>query len=328
MRVLGFLKHCLFHLTALSVLSISFVAASDAIGESHRFSVRFGREIPAEDSYSGKVNYVLDVVDEVQKSSAELALDRPMEPIAETTLSFHTCGGDKVVAEARWNGRPDASTVLFIIDAIECSVVDTIQCRDPIFSPSKRYWVYEKFMRSRAPLWVSTSVILCYDLDKSPEENRMGPPPRFPSDSEVGWAVYPPPFVAAQAYFLPDQQQTRPEGWYALVSPFLWAEDADKVYFLCQEKGHPTALVSVDLSKGPKQPLSGHAVLTSETAKIRPFTSGPNDPDRREHWVPAIVAGELSWRDKTHIKIHTHSVYNSRAPDEFIVEIPHGDHAE
>lgn len=300
---------------------------TSATATSARYSARFLREVPTE-SFRGKVNFVIEIVDRKDGSTREVLLDRPCFPIAESSVKFHWAGDETVIVEVRWNGRPDSAIFLFVIDAAEAQVTDTIRCRNPKSSPTKRYWVYEKYVQSHAPLWVFTSVILCYDIHKSPRENRMDPDARFPSDDEVGWAVYPPPFVAEHAYFLPEQQLARRAGWYNLLSPFLWAEDADKVYFLCQEWGYPTALVSVDLSRGSEQPLSDHIALTSETEKIRPFTTKSNFPYLRDNWVPAILAGELSWHDKTHITIHTHSVYNPRAPNEFIVEIPQGGPAE
>ncbi|MCL4693226.1 MAG: hypothetical protein KJ060_12035 [Candidatus Hydrogenedentes bacterium] len=288
-----------------------------------RYSVEFKTEIPARDACCGQCNYVLEITDQFTNSTSDVTLARPMYPVAESSLQYHWADEAKLVVEATWNGRPDSATFLFIINAAVAEVTDTIRCRDPKPSSSKRYWVYEKYVQSRAPLWVSTSVILCYDVHKSPRENRMDPDARFPSDDEVGWAVYPPPFVAEQAYFLPDQQQNHRAGWYNLLSPFLWAEDADKVYFLCQEYGKPTDLVEVDMGEGPEYAHVEALALPSETEKVRPFTVRPSYADEvTTEWVPHIVAGELSWHDKTHITIHTHSVYNPRAPDEFLVRVP------
>lgn len=153
--------------------------------------------------------------------------------------------GNKLVV----HGKLKRADVLYMVDLETGEVIDFFWCYNPVLSPSMRYIVYEKFFPPHGLKEAMTMVVLIYDLEKKPEENRV--PIVGYSDwpkSQVGIPVYPNMYFESKAYVMPDIQKLYPF-FYTKQSPFLWSKNSKSIYFLCSslEKQY---LVNLDIGSG------------------------------------------------------------------------------
>lgn len=148
--------------------------------------------------------------------------------------NLHLFDGSLFIVE----GKRRRARTISVVDLKDGKNVNYLWCFKQAPSASKRFWVFQKFHSYGSP---TTSVVLCYDMKKSPREN-LTPKGQFTP-------IYPDECVAAGSHYVrelwdvtpaPDGKsvsavlKTRPHPWYHRVtSPFLWSHDERQVVFLC-----------------------------------------------------------------------------------------------
>lgn len=184
-------------------------------------------------------------------------------------------------------GELKRASSIAVVDLKKSRQVDMFWCYHPSPSPSKRFWVYQKFFPYHGvEKSVTSLVVLVYDMTKSPEKNRMPVTDRGYTLSRkegVGFPIYPESHVAAKAYLILEQH---PQNWdpahlHSRTSPFLWSHDEQQVVFLCThhaEKYRRPHVVRVDLSAGVDRPriFERSIIMTSDFLK----TANPGMPPR------------------------------------------------
>jgi hypothetical protein len=115
-------------------------------------------------------------------------------------------------------------------------------------SDSKRYLIYNQWHPRIAPAAAESSVILVYDLRRSPQENRVGPQEQGEIRDKVGHPIYPEENAQQQTY----RSWIEAERDLHNVGPwgkYLWLDQDTQVVFLDRHDGE-NWLVVVDLSQG------------------------------------------------------------------------------
>jgi len=243
-------------------------SGTETVSNNH-YEVRLAGQIPDGTTSSRYIfSFVFEVVSKSKPTEKRsFILGHRSPPLEE--MEFHLLLGDdcRLVVLSRWTGRPKTSTGVHIVDLEDARIVDEFWCYDPCLSPSGRYWAYERFFYPYELPENRTMVILLYDMEHSPEDNRVsvvGYTER--PESYVGIPVYPPAYAEAQAYVVVEQQMEHPGGWYCLESPFLWADDDSAVVFICSSEGI-RRIVRIDLSEG----FRNSKIFESEPVDMQPF---------------------------------------------------------
>jgi len=215
-------------------------------------------------------------------------------------------------------GNLKRAEIVFIVNLWKGQLIDEFWCYDPVLSPSEHYLVYEKFYPYHGLPGSQTTVVLLYDLQKSPSENRI-PVEGYTSwpESQVGLPVYPEPYVKAQAYVLPEQQLENPN-WYSLTSPFLWHQDSNDIVFLCNHEGQ-TNIARVNISDGVKKPKIYEAAVN-----VADFIKPDLQEELREKEVARLrrlSAEDITWDGKEYVIIKPDRAYRTLR-NEFRLSVP------
>jgi len=205
-------------------------------------------------------------------------------------------------------GKLKWAEIVFVIDLKNGKLLDEFWCYAPTISPTSRFLVYEKFYPYHGLPPTRTTVLLAYDMRKSPLENRV-PVVGYTAwpKEQVGLPIYPQPYVKARAYVLVEQQRENIH-WYMLSSPFLWSGDANDVVFLCNHKKQ-AYIVRVNISAGVDKPK-----IFEAPANVGNFVK-PDLPEEfrkkeaaRLHMVSAT---EILWDGEKHVIVKPNKAYYS-----------------
>jgi len=147
-----------------------------------------------------------------------------------------------------------------IIDLKSNKELDFILCYKPQLSETSRYLGFKKFYPRFSPNEVQSDLVLIYDLEKSPSDNRVDEKfkkirreeiniasPEYTVLSEnVGHPIYPSENVESQTYFVwIDSLEER----HLITSSFLWLGQDDNILFIDQYKSKKW-IVLIDISNG------------------------------------------------------------------------------
>ena len=201
---------------------------------------------------------------------------------------------------------------------------DFIWCYHPSPSPSKRFWVFDKF-RSYGPPGTDTAVVLAYDMQKSPAKNRL-PGTSTQTIARVGIPIYPESYVTAKAYVVDAQQDPTPGWQHFIASPFLWSHDEQQVVFLCihrAEKYERSHVVRIDLSAGLDKPriFERSIIMTSDFLKRANPGRPPRELDGSLRENRYLNAEKIEWLGSTQVVIKTHSA-SYHLKEEIILPVP------
>ena len=151
-----------------------------------------------------------------------------------------------------------------ILDLKSQQEVDFLMCFFPELSETGRYLIYKRFYPRFSPPQVQSDLILIYDIQRPPEDNRMDErdkaiykgirkktisiddPEYFVASEYVGHPVYPEDNLRKRTYFV---WVDPPEQSRLVVSKFLWLDQDTKVMF-AEEQAGERCLVLLDLSQG------------------------------------------------------------------------------
>ena len=204
------------------------------------------------------------------------------------------------------HGNLERADIIYIVDCETNNVVDMFWCYNPVLAPLNRFWVYENFYPYHGLKSIQTTVVLVYDMKRTPLENRV-PVKGYTEwpEVQVGLPIYPKPYVEAKAYVLPRQQQENPF-WYLRESPFLWSQDANDVVFLCNHQ-EQTYIVRVNISAGINKPKIFEAPVDvgSFIKPDLPEESRKREADR----LHTVSATEIYWDGKDHVIAKPNKAY-------------------
>jgi hypothetical protein len=229
--------------------------------------------------------------------------------------------GDRLLLLTRYAGRPDSHTVITIVSLPEAKSLDTIVCRAPALSPGKRFLIFKKGCLTHGPEKHQSTVVLAYDLELSPADNRL--PTAGDNPYATGVPVYPEAYAKAGLFYREEEQRPDNPFHHRVDSPFLWTEDASGVVFLCSHSKR-TYLVQVDLRNGPEK-----AVICEQQVEI---TQDMIEPDRwvaflskrdlGRDFIHILCSETIAWQDSAHVVVTP----NNAGPffrEEIVLPVPH-----
>jgi len=198
------------------------------------------------------------------------------------------------------HGNLKRADIIYVVDCKTQNVVDMFWCYDPVLAPSKRFWVYEKFYPYHGLKSIQTTVVLVYDMQRTPLENRV--PVKGYTEwpkVQVGLPIYPRPYLEAKAYVLQRQQYEEPP-WYLRSSPLLWSKDSNDVVFLYNHKKQ-AYVVRVNISAGIDKPKILEAPINVGNFVRQDL---PEDFRKKEAArLHMVSATEITWDGKDHILV-------------------------
>ena len=136
-------------------------------------------------------------------------------------------------------------------------------------SDTKRYLIYNEWYPRITDARASSAVLLVYDLQTSPAENRVGSPEQGEIRSEVGHPIFPEENAQKQIYrfWIEDEQNRHGVGPWG---KYLWLDRDTKVIFLDRHAGEEW-LVLVDLSQGlDKVKIRKRAIDVAQILSAKP----------------------------------------------------------
>ena len=264
-------------------------------------------------------NFIFEIVDKKTQEVNQFVLAATHKPIKEMYLKLHLLEDNELVIQTKWKKRRRASTGIHIVDLEKNKLVDEFWCYEPVLSPSKRFWIYEKFYPPYGLPAERTSVVLVYDMKKSPLENRVPVEgyAKWPKE-QVGLPVYPEPYVKARAYVLLEQQE--PE-WkaYGISFPFLWSRDEKSVVFLSSHQKQ-THIIRVGLTAGVEQPkISERPIVVSDF--IKP-TLSEESRKRQVDLLHTISVTDIAWDGPNHVIVKPSKAYYNILQDKVRLTVP------
>ena len=269
------------------------------------YLVTFAGEIP-DINRLARNNYNFEILNKKTHQVSQFVLEYPYRQIEDMDLKMDLLKDNKLIIEAKWRKRPKASTGLHIVDIKDNTLIDQFWCYDPVLSPSRRFWVYEKFFAPHGLKATQTTVVLIYDMEKSPLENRVPVEDYTEWELEqVGLPIYPEPYVEAQTYVLKEEQEENPF-WYLRSSPFLWSADANDVVFLCNHQ-ECSYIVRVDLSPGIRKPKIFTAPI--DVASFIKPTLPEAEKKREAAILHTVGATDIAWDGPGHIILKPSKAY-------------------
>ena len=242
--------------------------------------------------------------------------------------NLHLFDGSLFIVEGK---RRRAHTVS-VVDLRDGKDVNYLWCYNQVPSPSKRFWVFQKFYSYGSP---NTSVVLCYDMQKSPRDNLMPNGQLIP--------IYPETSVVAQRHYVkelwnvtpaPDGKgisavlKTRPHPWYhSVASPFLWTHNELQVVFLCvhlTQEYDRTHIVRVDLSNGIDKPriFARPILITRDFVKSEYKTRFQAETlTDKPKYEKGFRAEAIEWLDLTQVRVRIHPTYRL-LKEEIVLSVP------
>ncbi len=255
------------------------------------FTETFGAENPRE------VHYVLEVEDRQRGERPELVVVEPLLTPEELAVDLRIIRGTTLVFQYRVVPyQPNAEGVI-LLDLETHETIDAFFGLGFALCPGERFWVFQRLIRPRPPSSSQSAVVLLYDMDRSPEENRLamdGADPRI----DAGFPVYPSYYAENLTYRWEEQLESE-KPWYRRASPFLWRDNGrEAVFLVTEDRGDApeTALVHLDFGAGVSQPQIrerrlDYQALADAAAEDRTEPGGLETPQ-------LIHARALEWADE------------------------------
>jgi len=257
-------------------------------------------EEQAKDSCKLKV-FTLRIADKKTNEVAHVMIGGIGERI-RSIKNLHLFENNKLVV----HGNLERADIIYVVECKAHKVLDMFWCYDPLLIPSNRFWVYEKFYPYHGLKSIQSTVVLVYDMDRTPLENRV-PVEGYTEwpKVQVGLPIYPKPYVDAKTYVLPRQQQENPF-WYLRSSPFLWSADGNDVVFLCNHEKQ-TYIVRVNISAGVDKPRIFEAPVNVGNF-VKPEL--PEEYRKKEAArLHTVSATEIIWDGKDHVLVKPDKAY-------------------
>lgn len=259
-------------------------SASETLAEDARYRVRLVSEAPAGAQYHTRTFgiYRKDVGREALVTTTNLiAKVEAVRIVGDRLLVF---------------GSDQFAIGVAVVHLQRGQELDFIYCYWPELSSTGRYLIYTKFYPRGGMAEERSDLVLVYDLERSPEENRVDErirailragrnrahdPEYLAVVEDAGVPVYPPENAAKQSYFV---WERIPElrhlvlGGRGSAARFLWRNQDTEVVFV-DRHAEENWVVAVDLAGGAHQARSRVAKI--DVASIVAFPPGTPDYARR-----------------------------------------------
>ena len=174
----------------------------------------------------------------------------------------------------------DNIDTITIIDIIEKKEKDFIICYRPQLLLNNNYLIYEKFYPKFSPIEVRSSLALLYNLDLSPQENRINNidiekfnkvqskcPKEFSIYYEnVGLPIYPIKNYKNKTYRVWLDKNEKKHG---IISPNYAVDTENKMIFFIDHHDNENSIISVDLQEGYKNLELKRHILNTVIKKDR-----------------------------------------------------------
>jgi hypothetical protein len=190
-----------------------------------------------------RMKFSFKVLHKTTREEALLTLDNLTTAVKDIQVV-----GDRLVV---FGEEPTArASVITFFHLKTGQVVDTLLAYDYSLSKTGRYLAYRKFYPAQSDPPSTSALILLYDLQADPSENRLKPEKRLdPFDQmvEVGHPVYPEWNVSRKSYrvWVQDHHQRH----HLISKRFAWFDEDRKLVF-GEQVGDQNFLVVLDLSNG------------------------------------------------------------------------------
>ena len=199
------------------------------------------------------------------------------------------------------------SNVLLLNDLKQEPAPEEIWSYGHQFSPSKRLIVYATHYSTTAPPEAQRSILLLYQLARSPAQNRVGEPAAL-DVSNAGIPIFPERNAAERSY----DPSLEPKHVY--LSPFLWSPDEDKIVFFESFDGS-YHLVTVDLSRGLDSPRIARRTVEVEEVVKEESRGRLTERQIEAKWIAVV---DLRWKDDRNVVLRLHADEDVRE----VVELP------
>jgi hypothetical protein len=244
----------------------------------------------------GRVKFTFSVIDKVNSRQYAVYLDNMTSKINRIAI-YH----DKLIVIGEESSLH--SVITSLIDLSNREEIDTFVGFETKPSGTGRFLSFRKFYppETSEPEAVS-DLVLIYDMDGSPDSNRMRGIDAYKNDpigrlTEVGYPVFPEDFAGRKNYRVWVREENRrnsvnPEG-------FFWFGGDQKFGFL-DRIGGKYLLIVVDISNGPSHPVI-HTHEIDPLSLIGPEENGK--PDMIHAVEPLRLEGIEKLKDET-LRIH------------------------
>ncbi len=228
------------------------------------FEVKLIRLEKAETEFGDE--YVFDVYKKATRETSAVRMKNMTTAIERLDIS------EKQLIVFGYVGNNIASGVT-LIDLEGKKETDFIICYRPQLSDTKRYLIYEKFYPRFAPAEAKSSLILVYDLEKDPRDNRIEKkykniigksrricdPEYLSASTNAGFPVFPKRNAKEQTYFVWEPSLKRRNHVLTYLK-HLWLEYDNKIMFVNQIR-EEYQLISADISDGLSKVRIGENVI-------------------------------------------------------------------
>lgn len=231
MRLIKIITLTIVMCLMLSFRSLTFSANLQTLDtQKYRVSLlkidRFGSE-------SGEFKFIFTVKDKLRNSEKSIEMHNLTTEITSLVIVDY-----KLIIFGAIRNTADVVT---LFDLNTEKQIDSIVCYNVKLSDTKRYLIYEKFYPRFAEEPATSSVIMIYDLQASPDKNKIDP-------EYIGIPIFPEENAFKKSAKVWIEQ---PEKRHAVIPPgkYLWFNNDNNVALIDRFDGG-TWVVSVDLSNG------------------------------------------------------------------------------
>lgn len=238
-------KVCIFVFWCLTLFSLCKIFAQEqVITETQVYSII--ADAISHEHFSKSV-IRLQITDKIVNETRKLLLTNRTERVQ----NLYMVGQKKLLVHGTLESGGD---ILTIIELDTGQILDTIWGWKASLAPDRTKIAYNfRYPPQSLPLY-RTSILLIYDLNKSPQENSMDNTIDHPENR--GFIIWPEQNRQQQQYFIPAQTYDEQKH---IISPITWNESSTKVCFLVhfgdlEQRTLPTFLVVSDLSNGLREP--------------------------------------------------------------------------
>ena len=226
--------------------SMNAVAQQSILQDDDEYAIHAG--VSSDASAAGQKKIItLQIFDKITGMSKEISISNR----TETIVNLYHYEQEQLLIHGKLGSGGDVITFVHLPTS---QVIDTIWGWDASISPDFTKIAYNfRYPPQSIPLY-RTSVLLVYDLTKTPEENSMDNSDGNPTNR--GFIIWPETNRLRQQYFIPAKNY---EEQQHIISPIVWNAASTKVCFLMypgdrERQGNPTYLILIDLSNGLNEP--------------------------------------------------------------------------
>ena len=213
-------------------------------------------------------------------------------------------------------GLRRGGTYLCLVDLVSGATVEEIRTYGYTFSPSGRYIVYETHYPPHGLPETRRCILLLYDTQKSPSENRVPGTTTF-SKENAGIPIFPRANVEAKSYDIMLEEE------HLCLSEFLWSPDEKRIVFIDYlDSNHTNYIVAITLTKDGEVRIASQPIETDPLIKWDLVTTEQKRRELGERPIK-LTARKLEWQDEDSVVL-TQFFHEYFLPDTLVLKVPGG----